>query len=439
MLTQSASSASDLALLGGPPVRTARANRYPVFSRAARDRVAQLLDEGSMSALSKAHPIVAESEKALADFHTVDHALLTSSGHAALHAALIGLELTAGDEVLTSPYSWGASVSCILHNNCVPTFADIESGSGLLSPEAVEATITPQTRALLVPHIYGNPANMTALSEIASRHGLFLIEDGSQAHGARHRGHRVGSFGDASGFSCNGVKPVATSEGGFLLTKQADVYFKATLSCQHAGGSENDGRASEPGFPDSLRPYVDSLIYTYRMSVLSAALAIDQLRKLDVENDARRANYRMLGSGLEGIESVRLPILPVEDESAVHMVTLTFEQEQVGISKATYIDALCAEGLHAFEYLTAPLHRLPRLSPDYDGPRVMWTEPLRRADYDPQRTPLPAADAQVAHSLQLTWNYIVEDEAFVRGIVDCFVKVEENLDALRAFERTASA
>src|SRR5580704_13219408 len=153
-----------LAMLGGRPARSPSKIRYPVFTQAALARVTQLLNDGAMSALSKAHPTISEVETLLAEFHGVDHAMVTSSGHAALHAALIGLELTAGDEVLTSPYSWGASVSCILHNNCIPTFADVEAGRGLLSPSAVADAITPRTRALLVPHIYGSPANMTELT-----------------------------------------------------------------------------------------------------------------------------------------------------------------------------------------------------------------------------------------------------------------------------------
>jgi perosamine synthetase len=427
-----------LALLGGTPARVPVAKRYPAFSEAAKRRVERLLDDGSVSGLSKAHPEIGAAEAALGDYHSVPWVLGTSSGHGALHAALIGLEITGGDEVMTSPFSWGVSVSCILHNGCIPTFADVQEGTGLLDPASVSERLTDRTRAILVPHIFGNPADMTALCAIAAERGIPVIEDGSQAHGARHRGRRVGSFGDASGFSCNGVKPLATSEAGYLLAKDGDTYWKAALSCAHAGGAEHPGRASEPGFPDALRPHIDSLVYTYRLSTINAALIIEQLKQLDDENAVRREHLALLRAGIDGVASVRIPELHEDDESAVHMVSLTFDPDVAGVSKATYMAALRAEGLFAFEYLTQPLHRSPRLSPHWSGPRVVWTDTLRRANYDPTTVELPGAERQVQASFQLTWNYVEFDPGLVEGIVDTIVKVEENLDALRGFERRRS-
>src|SRR5690606_9932810 len=123
--------------------------------------------------------------------------------------------------------------------------------TGLLDPDAVEAAIDERTAAILVPHIYGAPADMTRLMAIADRHGLPVIEDGSQAHGARHRGRLVGTFGRAAGFSCNGIKPIAAGEAGFLLTSDADVHWRAVVSCAHPGRSREDlpGRLHDEGFP----------------------------------------------------------------------------------------------------------------------------------------------------------------------------------------------
>src|ERR1700733_7881781 len=203
-----------LALLGGQPVGDPGRPHYPRFSERARARVDQLLQTGPMVGLSKEHPQVGEAEATIARWHGVEHCLTTASGHGALHAALIGLEITAGAEVVTTPYTWGASVSPILHNGAVPVFADVDPERGLLDSASVEAAIGPRTEAILVTHIYGQPADMTALRAVADRHGLALIEDGSQAHGARHRGTRVGAFGDAAGFSCMGGKLLATTEAG---------------------------------------------------------------------------------------------------------------------------------------------------------------------------------------------------------------------------------
>lgn len=422
---------SKLAVLGGSPAHLAKAPKYPELDPAVFERIAETLDRGPMQGLSKDHPIVRELEEKLAAFHGVGHALLTSSGHGALQSALIGLEVTGGDEVLTSPYSWGASVSCILHNNAVPVFVDVLPDTGLLDPECLGRALTPRTRAILVPHIYGQPADMTAIMAFAERHGLKVIEDGSQAHGARHRGVRVGGFGDASGFSINGVKPLATTEGGYMVSKDVDVYWKAIVSCQHAGRSEMTGRATEPGFPDSLRPAIDSLVYTYRPNLVSALLALERLPKLERENEARRRNVELFKRHLAGVESVWMPEGDPRDECVFHMVTLNFEQARAGVSRDTYIKALQAEGVPAVVYCEKSLHRSPRLSPDWDGPRVMWTETIRRSGIDPTTVELPACDLKVARSIEIPWNYFREDEALMASMAGAFVKVEEGLADLR--------
>jgi dTDP-4-amino-4,6-dideoxygalactose transaminase len=335
----------------------------------------------------------------------------------------------------SSPYSWGASVSCILHNGAVPTFADVDPQTGLLDPDALSDALTERTRAILVPHLYGQPADMTAIMAFAERHGLAVIEDGSQAHGARHRGVRVGAFGDASGFSTNGVKPLATTEGGYMLARRPSVYWNATISCQHAGRGELIGRASEPGFPDELRPFIDSLVYTYRPNLVSAVLALARLPHLDEENAARRRNAAAFFAQLEGVGSVSWPEPHPEDECVYHMVTLNFDAEHAGVSRDTFLAALNAEGVPAVGYVATGLHRSPRLSPDWAGPRTMWTETLRRAGADPTRLELPGCDAKVAHSIELPWNYFEDDERLMASLANAFVKLEEGLDALRQHER----
>ncbi len=428
--------AGELALLGGSPVRAAAPRQYPVWSEASREHVARLLEQGVALGLSKHQPEIAALEYAVADFFGAKHGLGTSTGNGALHAALIGLELTAGDEVMTSPYTYGVSISCILQNNCIPTFSDVLEGTGLMDPESVRERITPRTRALLVPHIFGNPADMTALMEIAAEHDLKVIEDGSQAHGAKHRGRRIGGFGDAAGFSANGVKPIAAGEAGFMVTQHDDVYWKAIVSTQHAGMGELPGRMAEDGFPDELIPAIDALVYTYRLTPVSAALMLGCLERVDPDNDVRRRHLRLLSDGIADLTGVSIPPLLHEgDESAIHQVIVRYDAEATGISKETYLEALNAEGLYSYVYLPRPVNKAPRLSPDWNGARVMWTENLKRANYDPTKVEVPHAEAQIKHHFNLVWNYIDYEPAFIQGMVDAFAKVEENLDALRSYER----
>jgi dTDP-4-amino-4,6-dideoxygalactose transaminase len=434
--TVGTSGQTTLALLGGTPVGAPERPLYPRISERARRRVDELLQTGPMVGLSNQHPQVGEAEATIAAWHGVERCLTTSTGHAAVHAALIGLEVTGGAEVVTTPYTYGCSTSPILHNDAVPVYADVDPVTGLLDPEAAEEAIGPRTEAILVTHIYGQPANMTALREIADRHGIALIEDGSQAHGARHRGTRVGAFGDAAGFSCMGGKLLATTEAGYMVTRRDDVYWKSVISCQHAGNAEVPGRSSEPGFPPELEQFVDSLIFSYRINVVSAVLLVEQLAKLDDENAARTRNRDALVGMLADVPSVSAPAYPDGDEPVFHIVSLNFEPEHAGVSKETYLAALQAEGAPVFGYVGTPLHRLERMRAGTRAPRVMWTDRLARSGVDHAALELPGCDHKVARAIEMSWNWIDDDPAAMRRLADCFRKVEENLPRLREHERS---
>ena len=421
-----------LALLGGEPVGEVQPDPHPIFSPEAIRRVTELLQQGQTVALGRGNPVLAEAEDAIACWQGVPHCLTTSTGTAALHSAVMGLELTAGDEVITTPYTWGASISCLLYNNAVPIFADVDPETGLLDPASVEERITPRTRGILAVHIYGQAANMTALCAIATKCGLAVIEDGSQAHGALHRGRKVGQFGDAAGFSCMGGKLLASSEGGYMVTPHEQVYWKAALCGQHYG------RSSETGFPEMLRPYVDSLATSYRLSPLTAVLLSEQLKKVDKENEGRRRNAALFRQELAGVQSVRFPSYAEGDVPSYHMLTMNFQPEYAGLRRDTYLRALQAEKVGVFAYIPSPITTWRRLQwQSYDGPRVMWTETLRRAGVDYAAMEVPNCQIKVARSLEMGWNYVRVDDARTRRLASAFHKVEENLHALRAWERKA--
>jgi dTDP-4-amino-4,6-dideoxygalactose transaminase len=422
---------AQLALLGGTPIGPVTPGPYPRFTQRAVDRVADLLGHGNTVGLNKNHPQIAKAERAIAEWQGVPYCLGTSSGHAALHSALIGLEISSGDHVITTPYTWGASTSCILHNNAVPVFADVDPDTGLLDPASIESRITSRTRAILVVHIYGQPADMTAIRRIADRHGLVVIEDGSQAHGAVHRGKKVGQFGDAAGFSCMGGKLLATSEAGYMVTPHEDVYWKAAMGGQHMG------RSPEPDFPGALRPYVDSLVYTYRLNPINAVLLAEQVTKIDGENEARRVNVATFRAAMEGVRCVSFPNYPEGDLPTYHMLTVNYHPEVAGVRRSTYVQALHAEGISIAPYVPAPITSWRRLQwRDYDGPKVMWTETLRQAGIDYARSEVPNCEAKVARSLEMRWNYVDVDEGKMNLMAAAFEKIEDHLDALRDWERT---
>ena len=431
-MSQSATrpASSKLALLGGDPVGKITYPAYPQFSERAIGRVAELLRAGKAIGLSRTHsPEIAEVEAALSRYHGGLHVMATSSGHAALVSGLAGLEVCCGDEVITTPYTWGASTSCILHQNAIPVFVDVKRDTGLIDPDRIEEAITPRTRAILAVHLFGQPADLRRLREIADRRGLALIEDGSQAHGAESAGTRVGTVGDASGFSCMGGKVLAATEAGYLVTPHERVYWKGAMVGQHMG------RWGDPGFPQDLRPYVDSLINTYRVTPVNAVLLTEQLGLLDGRLAERRRHADLLRKHLAGARFLRLPDYGA-DKPAYHMFTMTFDPEAAGITRDTFAAAVKAEGLHAYGYVPSPVPDWPRLYwQHYDGPRVSWLSTLERYGADYRGMALPNCRWRVANAIEIHFDFIEPSEAAVARIAEIFLKVEAGIADLRDHER----
>jgi dTDP-4-amino-4,6-dideoxygalactose transaminase len=420
-----------LALLGGKPLGIpAPAPRWPLIDRASVRRVVDLLESGHTVALGRTSDVIRKAEQSLSDYHGNRHVLTVNSGHAALMCALMGLEIGDEDEVITTPCTWGASTSCILAVGAVPVFTDVDPVSGLLDPKGIEAGITKRTKAILVVHLYGQPADMPAINRIAKKHGLKVIEDGSQAHGARIGGHVVGTFSDAAGFSSMGGKLLATSEAGFLVTPHEEVYWRAAMMCQHYG------RSAEPGFPDQYKPYVDSLVYTFRLSPLIAALFPAQVRRLDGQVQVRGENAAMFREALGECRFTRVPRYKAHIDPGYYMLTTNFLQEKAGIRRDTFLAALQAEGVTAFAYVPEGIQHWKRLQwKGYRGPAAHWQGQLRRAKIDYGARPLPNCDYKVEHAVELSFTrWHRPAKKAMRRMADAFLKVESQLDALRDYE-----
>ncbi|MBT3377688.1 MAG: hypothetical protein HN742_42105 [Lentisphaerae bacterium] len=423
-------STNTLALLGGTAVGAPAPEPHPSFTEETLTRVTDLMRAHRTVGLNKGVPEIREAEEAIAAWQGVENCLLASSGHAALHDCIIGLEISSEDEVITTPFTWGASIACILHNNAIPVFVDVCPETGLLDPAKVEAAITPRTKGILAVHIFGQAANLTALRDIADRHGLALIEDGSQAHGAIHANRKVGSFGDAAGFSCMGGKLLASAEGGYMVSPREDVYWNAALCGQHMG------RSSEEGFPrERLGKYIDSLIHTYRLSPLVAVMLTEQVKKIDAENEGRRTNVATFRRKMAGVTMVDFPTYLEGDNPAYHMLTTNFNADAAGVKKGTVLQALKAEGVTCGQYVPSPITMWPRLHwQTYDGPKIMWTENLRRSGIDYREVALPNCELKIARSIEMGWNFVVPSNPKMSQLASAFHKVQESLPALRDWE-----
>ncbi len=421
---------SQLALLGGRPVGPVNQPIYPTFTPRAYRRAEQIMREGRVLGFSRNVPEVREAEAALSRHHGGRHVLTTGSGHSSLHMSLAGLNIAEGDEVITTPYSYGASTSCILHQNAIPIFADVNRNTGLIDPKQIEERITGRTRAILIVHVYGHPVDMTAIMRVAKRHDLVVVEDCSQAHGATWKGKGVGNFGHAAGFSCMGGKQLGATEAGSMVTPDEQMYWRACLNSQHLG------RDVDPGFPDGLRPFVDSLVYTYRITTIDAMLLSEQLKKLGREIEGRRKNIAMLRELLGDLKYLAWPRHSAHGRASYYMWSMNFRSQRAGIRRDTFLRAVQAEGLMMDNHVTAPINTWPRLQwQTYRGPRTTWHENLRRAKVVYRKQDVPDCCHLVDHGVQMLFRFYKPASATMRRIADILYKVETNMDALRTYER----
>lgn len=263
----------------------------PVIPASAREQVMAALDAGWLSGTT---PVVAEFEARFAEWIGVRHAVACASGTAALELALAGAGIGPGDEVVVPDLSIIAPAAAVLHLGARPVLVDVEPDTGTLDPDAVAAAIGPRTRALLPVHLYGHPAAMDRLGELAERHRLIVIEDAAEAHGARWQGRACGSLGHAAAFSFYANKLITTGEGGMVTTD--DPALASRLR------SLRD-LAHRPG----ARFHHDELGYSLRMSSLQAALGLGQLEHREAFLAHKRWMAAAYGARLAQLPGLTLP------------------------------------------------------------------------------------------------------------------------------------
>jgi dTDP-4-amino-4,6-dideoxygalactose transaminase len=258
----------------------------PMIGSEEINAVAETMESGGLAQ----GPRVQAFEERFADYIGVSHAVATSSGTAGLHLALLVHGIGAGDEVVTTPFSFIATANAVLFTGARPVFADIGEDYNI-DPEETLQAITPKTKAVLPVHLYGCPAGMKAIREIAEDHNLAIIEDACQAHGATYDGKKVGSFGTGV-FSFYPTKNMTTGEGGMITTDDPEIAKRARMLRDHG----------------SSKRYVHEMLgYNLRMTDMGAAIGLVQLTKLDDFNSGRRMNAAHLTGELKHVLGIITP------------------------------------------------------------------------------------------------------------------------------------
>jgi dTDP-4-amino-4,6-dideoxygalactose transaminase len=311
----------------------------PELDRRESQRVAEVIESGRLAA----GDTVDAFESEFADFCDTEHAIATANGTTALQTALRCLGVGDGDRVVTSPFSFVASTNAIRLCGAEPVFADVDPETYNIDAHAVEATIRDHdgdVDALLPVHLYGLPAAMDHLADIADQYDLALVEDACQAHGARHDGRPVGSIGDVGCFSFYPTKNMTTGEGGAIVTDRDDVAERAARYIDH--GRDGHYRHVEVG-------------HNFRMTNLAAAIGLVQLEKLPRFNRARRAHANRLTDLLED-SPVVVPVEPTERRHVYHQYTIRTQR------RTEIREQLSAAGVDTAVYYPTPIHEQPAYS-----------------------------------------------------------------------------
>src|SRR3989475_7301294 len=355
---------AELAMRGGrPAVSKQLAVRWPVIGAAERQAALGVLDSGILNGPSA--PQVKGLEKEFAAFLGARFCLATNSGTAALHMALAAGGIGAGDEVITTAFSYVATPLAILYQSAVPVFVDIDQETFNIDPSLIEERITPRTRALLPVHIHGLPCDMDEINSIARRRGLLVIEDAAQAHGASYRGRPAGTLGAMAGFSLNATKNLPCGEGGLFVTDNERLLARATSF--RILGQTRDEVPLDPAHP--LDSATDSefagMGFMYLNQEIPAAIARVQLRRLSGFNANAAANAALLTSRLETLAGVIPPRCPADRTHVYHKYRVRLDARALGtgldpnVLRDRVMTALRAEGVEVMLWLDRPVPEMP--------------------------------------------------------------------------------
>lgn len=379
-----------------------------------KQAVLEVLESGMLAS----GPEVEKFEEEFAEFTGADYAVATTSGTTALDTAVQACGFKAGDRVITTPFTFIASCNALLFNSVEPVFADIDPATFNLDPVRVREILEndPDIRGILPVHLFGQPADMSEIMDLAEEYELIVIEDAAQAHGAAHCGQRTGSFGQAGIFSFYPTKNMTTGEGGMLVTSDSQTASRARKIINH-------GRTGHYQH--------DVLGYNFRSTDLAAALGRQQLRRLEDYNESRRENARYLTEKLQELDWLEVPEERPENYHVYHQYTVrlrplnleSYDPAQdykklgncfarVKKCRDQLVEYLRGKGVGCGIYYPLPAHRQPV---------------YRRRGYDSYKCPwAEAASAQVL-SLPVHPALSQADLEKIVKVVSCF---SENITAV---------
>jgi dTDP-4-amino-4,6-dideoxygalactose transaminase len=411
-----------LALTGGRPVGRIEMEPWPPIDDDDRQGLLRVLESRQWCRLSKEDSEVTKFERSFAQYQDAKHCLAVGNGTVAIELALLAAGIEAGDEVIVPAVTFIATGSAVSMVNAVPVFVDVLPDTLQIDPEAVEAAITPRTKAIVGVHYGGYPVDFDRLLPVAEKRGLTLIEDSAHAHGTEWKGRKVGAVGAVGSFSFQMSKSLPAGEGGALVTDDGELFDRALLL-------HNIGRGMK------AREYGHEIVASnYRLSEFQGALLNSQLAKLPGQVERKHENGEWLAAKLEKIGGVRpLKRDPRVTKRGYYFFVMRYDKEHFkGVLRDRFLEAMNAEGMAMlFEAYGRPLHHnraFQKAGRGNTGPvRVPSLNP--GPDYDDLHLPVAEKFCYEEQVIMLH-EWLLADRSELQKLVDAVAKVKENAEEL---------
>ena len=346
-----------LAILGGKPVIQAEFSPYQSMSQPEIDAAVRVMRSGCLSGFYGSWcdefwggPEVQAFEQAWSGRFEIKHAVSVNSATSGLYAAMGAIGINPGDEVIVPPYTMSATVMAPLIYGGVPVFVDIEPETFCLDPESVRNAITPNTKAILAVNLFGHPAKLTELKNIASEYGLYLIEDNAQGPLAEENGQLAGTVGHIGVFSLNFHKHIHTGEGGMCVTNDDDLALRMKMIRNHG-----ENVVEDLGFEN----IANMVGFNFRLTEFQAAIGMEQLKQINEHVSRREELALALAEGIVDLYGLTPPVVRPGCRHVFYQWALRFDEDIVGVSRKLFSKALTAEGFPHFTGYVKPLYLLP--------------------------------------------------------------------------------
>lgn len=412
-----------LAINGGKPVRKEPFPAYVTIGEEEKRAVMEVLEStvlskylGTWSPDFYGGPRVQKLEREWAEYFGVKHAISVNSATSGLYAAVGAAGVGPGDEVIVSPYTMTASVTAALVYGAIPVFADIDPDIFCMTPQAIRQCLTPNTKAIIVVDLFGHPADMDEIMEIAREHDLTVIEDAAQAAGATYHGRYAGTLAHMGVFSLNYHKTIHSGEGGVVVTNDGGLAERLQLIRNHGEVIVKD---------KGVRNIVNLIGFNYRMTEIEAAIAGEQLKKLEALVVPRIAAADYLTEQLSQLPGIKPPVVRPRVRHGYYGYWLRYDASQTGIPRDRFVAALNAEGIPMSQGYAEPIYLEPvyqqRLAFGKDGFPFTYSGYKGRVSYEPGICPVT--------------ERMYYEELMGTGICHANIRRSDLEDTVRAFEK----